>query len=81
MKKKFKILGMFFCLLSLPGVTMGQQITITAGVDNMLYETSTDTSAEDTVYPSSYNGVGVNRDAYMNDYWVWESLIWLIFVL
>lgn len=57
-------------------VWSGQQITIVAGVDNLLYESSNDSSTSNTVYPSSYNGVGVSRDKSMNEYWVWESLIW-----
>jgi len=71
-----KVLELFFSVWMFSGVVMAQQITITAGVDNLLYETSTDYSTGDTVYPSSYNGVGVSRDSSMNEYWVWESLIW-----
>jgi hypothetical protein len=74
--QKVRMAGVIFCLLVLPELTMGQRIVITAGVDNMLYETSTDSSSSDTVYSSSYNGVGTSRDASMNEYWVWESLIW-----
>jgi len=53
-----------------------QEIVITASVDNLLYCTSTDDSTCSTAYPASYNGVGVNRDASMNEFWTFESLIY-----
>lgn len=53
-----------------------QQIVLTASVDNLLYCTSTDDLTCSTAYPASYNGVGVNRDASMNEFWIFESLIY-----
>jgi len=76
--QKVRMVGVVFCLLALPRVTMGQQIIITAGVDNLLYATSTDALAADTVYSSSYNGVGPNYEkGYLESkWWAYESLIW-----
>ena len=75
MKQQYKWCVVIGFLL-FTGVAAGETVTLTAGVDNLLYYASDDTSTGDTVYASSYNGVGTSRDSGMNEFWVWESLIW-----
>ncbi len=53
-----------------------QEFIFTASFDNLLYYASHSPSTGDTVYQDDRNGVGRDRDASMNEYWVWESLIW-----